>query len=192
MLNSESDAFHERWCRIVQDYSRLNLTNTKDKLPALSGIAKQIGAAHDDTYLAGLWLGQLAQGLSWYRRGPHSEPLKEERRAPSWSWVGFDGSIFFHSRTWLGNPIRPLRVLEAMCEPLGVDPHGEVRSGHIKLRGLLCEGVLKSWDRNPTNAKLVVKNEEHGNIHLDRGADDAGRGRRSVTCLLLCQDNFLL
>ena len=45
-------------------YSELKLSLGKDKLPALSGLAKDMGRAlNDDQNLAGIWWKYLVEGL---------------------------------------------------------------------------------------------------------------------------------
>jgi hypothetical protein len=45
----------EVWARVVELYTRCDLTKPDDKLPALSGIAMTYAAATGMTYIAGLW-----------------------------------------------------------------------------------------------------------------------------------------
>ena len=47
------------WCQIVSTYSELALTYTCDRLPALSGIAREMQHKLRDRYIAGLWLTDL-------------------------------------------------------------------------------------------------------------------------------------
>jgi hypothetical protein len=47
------------WSNIVRQFSECNLTLEKDKLPAISGIAKWMASQVSDEYLAGLWRRDL-------------------------------------------------------------------------------------------------------------------------------------
>ena len=69
----------------------------KDKLPAISGIAKWLANRFliGDIYLAGLWYSQLPRDLLWYQC--HSFPITQDQalepssyRAPSWTWASLD------------------------------------------------------------------------------------------------------
>lgn len=51
------------WHRFVRSYTGRELTNPKDRILALSGIAKKYPAALEDTYLAGLWKNSLLKEL---------------------------------------------------------------------------------------------------------------------------------
>ncbi len=83
-----------RWDTLVQEYSSCSLTfPEKDKLVALSGIAKAFGDPAD--YLAGLWPDNLGILLLW-------QPSKGTTRhksfiAPSWSWASMDGGVEFEN-----------------------------------------------------------------------------------------------
>jgi hypothetical protein len=79
------------WRLIVEEYSKCQLTYTKDKLVAISGLARIIQQQTRDQYVAGMWRKDLELQLCWYRE--HSS-LPDQRvlpyRAPSWSWASID------------------------------------------------------------------------------------------------------
>ncbi len=81
----------EVWERVVEPYTRCDLTKPDDKLPALSGIATTYAAATGMTYIAGLWKERLPDQLLWtVARSPESTHLSFYR-APSFSWASIDG-----------------------------------------------------------------------------------------------------
>lgn len=53
------------WVKIIENYSCRSLTQATDTLPALSGLANEFCRATGDTYVAGLWKGDLLRGLCW-------------------------------------------------------------------------------------------------------------------------------
>jgi len=60
----DRSALHSRWRAIVHEYSGLELTFGKDKLPALSGLAKQMQRYRpDDKYIGGVWSQSLFQDM---------------------------------------------------------------------------------------------------------------------------------
>lgn len=78
------------WDIIVAEYTRCNLTNTTDKLPALSGLASVYQANTGQTYLAGLWKEDLKNGLLWFAQPMPNQikpPSQSEYLGPTWSWV---------------------------------------------------------------------------------------------------------
>ncbi|PMD16582.1 HET-domain-containing protein, partial [Hyaloscypha hepaticicola] len=85
----------EVWERVVELYTRCDLTKPNDKLPALSGIAMTYAAVTGMTYIAGLWKERLPCQLLWtVARSPQSTHLSFYR-APSFSWASIDGAVSF-------------------------------------------------------------------------------------------------
>ncbi|KAF8846446.1 hypothetical protein BDZ45DRAFT_756174 [Acephala macrosclerotiorum] len=113
----------------------------KDKLVALSGIAKTIqGRFKDLDYLAGLWSYDLENQLLWYMMAP-AKTRAEPYRAPSWSWASLDGEIWPKFMNFNHSIID---VLEAATEPLDrKNPTGQVKSGFVKLVGPLMTISLR-------------------------------------------------
>ncbi|TGO48141.1 hypothetical protein BCON_0250g00140 [Botryotinia convoluta] len=87
----------DRWLGLVKEYSKLLITYDKDRLVALTGIAKTFQDRLDSHYLAGIWLGDLARGLLWniakplcFEKGYNENVYRlasELKFAPSWSWA---------------------------------------------------------------------------------------------------------
>ncbi|PMD33633.1 HET-domain-containing protein [Hyaloscypha variabilis F] len=111
VVDSTYRKFHDIWRRLGGMYGRCDLTvPDKDKLMAISGLARVIQRELDDQYLAGLWKKNLVGELLWQvhktqRRiqGTVPDGLYEKRwdfskrskryRAPSWSWASVDGLV---------------------------------------------------------------------------------------------------
>jgi Heterokaryon incompatibility protein (HET) len=67
---------------VSQSYSRRKLTLPDDKLSAISGLARAFSRHLREPYFAGLWLMELAWGLSWRcRRRTPMPPLGLDSRA---------------------------------------------------------------------------------------------------------------
>lgn len=136
--------FERLWPQIIQLYSAANLTFGKDKLVALSGIARIAYNETGDQYLAGLWRGQIIEQLCWRRLGSKSRVKRPAWRAPTWSWASVDGRVF-----WL--PLQDgfletkyVQVLDANTEKYGYDPFGQVANGVIRLAcSTMVGGLLK-------------------------------------------------
>ena len=76
----------DAWRYVVRDYTALELSCAKDKLPALSGIAKKfIGLRPKDRYVAGLWQQTFLQDMLWCVFLPEkdAQPRPREWRAPT-------------------------------------------------------------------------------------------------------------
>jgi hypothetical protein len=86
--------FYFAWSTMVHRYSICDLTFSRDKLVALSGLAFAMSRSFPgDEYLAGMWKSQLPQGLLWH--GNYKSAYPAEYRGPTWSWVAIDGGIGF-------------------------------------------------------------------------------------------------
>ncbi|KAJ4327851.1 hypothetical protein N0V84_001661 [Fusarium piperis] len=123
----------------VSSYSRRKLTFSTDKLPAFSGLAQRLQPLIGYNYLAGLWAGDIRQGLLWgaYETGKSLEHVKPYR-APSWSWASRDGPVYFR-RELNDKASDPgdVEILEAQAEPKDKRaPFAEVTQGYLLLRGL--------------------------------------------------------
>jgi hypothetical protein len=77
------------WQLMLTTYSRLDITEPSDRLPALSGLAKKMQAAGAGNYLAGLWENNLLRDLLW-SVNPYAGPTRraDPWQSPSWSWAG--------------------------------------------------------------------------------------------------------
>jgi hypothetical protein len=163
----------QRWRNMVNEYSSLDLTLAKDKLPALSGAAKQMQQCRkNERYLAGLWEGTLVWDLLWYVGLINVSARKARRpaqwRAPSWSWASVDSPVrYVYEEIVEGSVESSVRwviddavvsdkvlanILKVECTPSGRDPTGELSSGSIVLCGLLAPATLNykkrggDWD----------------------------------------------
>ncbi|KAK0739352.1 heterokaryon incompatibility protein-domain-containing protein [Apiosordaria backusii] len=130
------------WVRAVECFTALSLSFPRDKLPALSGVAKQIKRRlrPDDEYLAGLWRSTLLPDLCWWSVGQKQVP--QRWRGPSWSWVSIDGPIVMNKfRQRATNDV--CHVEDAAVRLAGPDAMGEVESGYVVLSGIICAGRMK-------------------------------------------------
>jgi hypothetical protein len=82
------------WYKIVEDYSRRSLTKSEDKIPALTGVIRQIHALTGDKCYMGVWAQRVAPCLLWLRE-KETLKLQTTYRAPSWSWAAYDGKVQF-------------------------------------------------------------------------------------------------
>jgi hypothetical protein len=57
---------HAKWESVVVDYMGCGLTMPRDKLVAISGMAREMQALSGDVYLAGLWRKDLYPTILWH------------------------------------------------------------------------------------------------------------------------------
>jgi hypothetical protein len=131
---------HERWLSILEDYSHRSLTRSRDRLPAIAGIAERVESLYGDKYVAGIFRSALPDCLLW--RGvsdlegrrqflkPASVPT-----TPRWSWASVIDALDFDAcatiRGW-----NHARVLDVTSHPQAHESAtGEALPAQIKLSG---------------------------------------------------------
>lgn len=80
-----------QWYSLVSRYGRRKLTYPSDKLPAMSGIAREYSEIFGDSYVVGLWRSSMLGGLAWQSGGGCK--AVSDYRAPSWSWASVDDAF---------------------------------------------------------------------------------------------------
>ncbi|KAF4947358.1 hypothetical protein FSARC_13979 [Fusarium sarcochroum] len=132
----------EEYHHLVEAYSRRNLTQPSDKLPAMSALARTFGdvLGNDTKYLAGLWSMNILYGLMWETWGARV-PHVSKYRAPSWSWAITDKPVYWgidYKRKIWGDSTWELEVLEHHVRLESDDyPFGEVKAGYLIVKGLV-------------------------------------------------------
>ncbi len=169
---------YHSWQGLVKTYTQLRLTFDRDKLPALSGCAKDLArAVGSDRYLAGLWRKMLMQDLLWYvkPRGPGAvQPRPSPWRAPSWSWASVNtpfGIEYVRPGPHIFLVDFDKAVVAAEVVPAGHDPTGEVVSGYIQLKAALGAAYVRSvYDncfKGPGRNKRMVIHSLRGSAAAD-------------------------
>lgn len=161
-----SDAFRF-WHKVVENYSIRFLTNPKDKLTAVSGIAAIIQQMTQSRYTAGLWVDNIDLGLLWRRAAtPTMKPSRSEYIAPSFSWASIDGEVdycCFMNGKWPYQKMASVVAVEASASHDA--PLGRVESGLLTIRGPLTTGLI--METSQTGLYLVAL----GRIELEVFAD---------------------
>jgi hypothetical protein len=146
-LTFEKEAVYRYWLGVVASFSRCDLTFARDKFPALSGIASEVGNLVADTYLAGLWKSDLHGALLWIPSLANTSPVAQYR-APSWSWASVDGDIRYNilNEGYMGerrvrrvHHDRDMVVLHHSIHPATSDPFGMIDEASLTVRGYCAE-----------------------------------------------------
>ena len=144
---------HLYWCYTVMDYTHRGMTEPKDRLIALAGVAQALSRRTNSRYLAGLWSRFFWTGLLWSI--PHSreytpttmdafsfENNKKIRHpvslAPSWSWASVTAPIVYPSPTLIN--------LDPVCNILGANTSRTVASqtGRTEIGGHVRKGYVNA------------------------------------------------
>lgn len=124
------------WKGIVNWYSQRELTKSRDKLVAISGLARAGQSDLLGKYVAGFWSKDLVSQLCWnvHLKLGHRPP---KYIAPSWSWASIDGPISMPG--YLTETVC-IQVQDAVVvSAVEGNAFGEVLSGTLSLS---CEFLL--------------------------------------------------
>ena len=80
-------------------YRARGTTHERDRLIAVSGLAKRVGAATKSRYLAGLWQSSVIEGLLWAASPSETSCDTKTADAPTWSWASQRGNFIYHPRS---------------------------------------------------------------------------------------------
>jgi len=86
---------YRHWRRVVEDYSARCLTYERDKLMALSGLAKEVADFVEDRLIFGLWEGQLWRELLWWVRERSAATIIDTFSTVTWTWAALQGAVSF-------------------------------------------------------------------------------------------------
>lgn len=185
------------WYRLLATYSAKEILLKKDKLPAVAGLAFQIGSITGDVYLAGLWQRNFPEALCWIPRRRTGDlcncaicnpEQSSVYTAPSWSWASISVPFNYCSNAFTSGrggllskasdidsdcPTEPASFLwDAMLIEASIDyvsdSYGQVKGGFIIIRGhLLKIDYLKPVGASHIEYRAVSKGLEMGNFTLD-------------------------
>ncbi|KAE8449665.1 hypothetical protein EG329_007995 [Mollisiaceae sp. DMI_Dod_QoI] len=121
------------WEHIVTDYAHCSLTFTRDKLVAISGLAREIQQHTKDQYCAGLWGKNIATHLYWlvsYDIIPSNSSPELNDTAPTWSWASVNAPIMMNPIDKLTDShiVRYVELLDIYTQP-NEDPFGPISIG---------------------------------------------------------------
>lgn len=137
------------WQDLVMEYTKRNLSQKADRLPAFAAIAKAFGSflqVESDQYIAGLWKFDICMQLRWRR--PDDMAVNKwcnQRHGPTWSWASLEGPVIFdHPRLPTGVvTLQAVREDDWQIRWKLVDfKYGEVEFAQLMVRGFLR---LSNW-----------------------------------------------
>ena len=172
--SSVHDKIMNHWHHIVNAYAKRNLTFEEDRLPALSGIARELQQMTKYTYKAGIWLEDIHKGLLWSSNGTgtrRNAPPGKSWGVPSWTWIG----VTFPSPRTLNPPYNKFSgpqsllhkrksiikekaaVVNISIETTDGDPYGRVTKGVLTMEGRTV--TVKEWLSRHRQSILYKKGE---------------------------------
>ncbi|KAF1976702.1 HET-domain-containing protein, partial [Bimuria novae-zelandiae CBS 107.79] len=149
MPDCSTEKCHLQWQRMVEEFTWLQLSYEKDRLPAFSGLAQQYRHRLKSEYLAGIWRENLGADLLWFAypecgSGAQRYYTKKPRkwRAPSWSWASIEGPILFSKSYHMAKAEAGAEsvtcwvdTISAECIPSSLNSMGSVAKGRLVIKG---------------------------------------------------------
>jgi hypothetical protein len=144
--NRFSSSFEGAWSTIIGRYTRRNLSNSRDKLVALAGLAQMIQRRYQqegNTYIIGLWRQSLEGQLFWHLEEPEGKPpgsasRPSPYRAPTWSWASIEGGGSIFLNLWPAKPTGKRQIFIKIVDVISVplvpgNPFGEIRYAELRI-----------------------------------------------------------
>ena len=135
------DLLH-KYYSLVRQYTARKITFDKDKLSALSGLARRLHPIIGGDYIAGIWTVDVAQGILWSAADSTGAGIRPVQpfRAPSWSWVATNDPVYvrklFKPKELTQCKVNTIELVNYELVPKDKSvPYGEVVSGFIVVRG---------------------------------------------------------
>lgn len=175
VVYDRQDPWHlyQDWYPMVQEFTARQLTYNKDKLPALSGVARAYHTGLKCQYIAGLWEYKLGFGLSWQRSD--SAPLAQIFRPNSFSWASIDGAVWWGAVVSGSDEPGFPPTLKTWDIPLmnEHDPFGETGSCSMTFTGLLKAAKLSYRNCGQGHFEwVIIGSSEYGVGEIDTVAMD--------------------
>ncbi|KAF4629839.1 hypothetical protein G7Y89_g8306 [Cudoniella acicularis] len=121
----------DKWIQVATQYTDKSPILRKDKLIAISGIARQFASKFGTTYVVGMWKEEMAIQLAWWAEKSSTIDIRDS--IPPWSWAVIDVRASMHTRFTLLPDFVPLvSILEASTIVVN-DYFGDVKEGTIRL-----------------------------------------------------------
>ena len=137
------DVSFDLWYMLVHKYTIRNISFPKDKLLAISGLAKLFARTSSLTWAGGIWKEHMPLTLLW--RVYKAEPYSTIYCAPSWSWASIEGLTLLPNREDyddIGARV-VAEVVHVECKAVGDDPFGFLSdASYLKIRAFSMPVLL--------------------------------------------------
>ncbi|KAJ4348636.1 uncharacterized protein N0V89_010014 [Didymosphaeria variabile] len=188
------------WRTMVSCYTPLLLTKSKDRLPAISGLANQMAPLRDSRCLAGLWERDLNEDLLWIVSTGKERPRPYPLNAPTWSWASVESPVYYSDATNYGKwregideypPREHFSVVES-CESCWsiVDGFGPSAQGSLRISGLVAQGTLEQQmgprEKTASTEYYVSTAKARSRMRPDYLLDHEGPGQTNPLTSVLC------
>lgn len=86
------------WRKVVERYSRLDITYDSDRLSAISAVVQRLQPLRDnDTYVMGMWTNSVLEEMTWSIHSLRPDPPRPRTtgKYPTWSWLSVKQGVVF-------------------------------------------------------------------------------------------------
>lgn len=201
----DATAIIEMWYkRVVEDYTRRQLTYEQDKLIAISALARATYSNRHIAYVAGLWRDCIVPGLLWRRSGPGCK--SKTYSCPTWSWASQNSAVSYKYAAPFVNTSGPSesfpRLQDVSWATKPENPFGDVLFAYVDLDTTIALGSvlrdntfyeLRYQEHDAEQTIILPGPAQNGTLCADATMDDADGGGRNVVvanmghCLLLLE-----
>ena len=157
------------WRTMICSYTALLLTKSKDRLPAIGGLAREMATVRKSRYLAGVWEDTLNDDLLWTISvtSKYTKPRPFPRNAPTWSWASVEtqtrywDEIFFSNLEQGGFDERLFyehfsKIEHCEISWSAIDEFGSIAHGLLTISGLVAEGRLEREAEKQGDTENIV------------------------------------
>lgn len=199
--------------RVVEDYTRSQITYEDDKLVAISALARATYLNRHNSYVAGLWRDCIVPGLLWMRDGAGRK--SRTCSCPTWSWASHRSAVTYKKAAphvyW--DKVKASenfpRVQDVSWDTRPENPFGDVIFAHVDLDTTIALGTVLRDNTFTSHATHRLPGGEYqqtlviprpgrsGPFCAHATMDDADEGGRNVVvanmwhCFLLLEPPIL-
>ncbi|CAG7559022.1 unnamed protein product [Fusarium equiseti] len=134
-LRPNDRSVREAWETLVSQYTQRSLSESSDRILAISGLAELFSHLRGGKYAAGLWVQDLPSALCWHYDSDILYPRPSVKQGPSWSWTAINGPIA--SGDLHGRALAKVESVESELTH-HKSPFGSVARGILKISGPAC------------------------------------------------------
>jgi hypothetical protein len=197
------------WLDAVSEFSMLQITESSDRIPALSGLTKIFSTFSGNVlgdYFAGIWRHDLARGLLFERvkfigtepkqflvQKGSSNAANISNPPPSWSWtsIAFDSLDAISFDSVMGNGFledsRHFRVIYVQSNPFSQNnPFGWASGGTLKVKGKVVDAILRSSKvSSPNKLEVQVRRGKYSRATFSADGRNMPNDHAKLLCLLV-------
>ncbi|KAK4442746.1 heterokaryon incompatibility protein-domain-containing protein [Podospora aff. communis PSN243] len=183
-VKSRGEGFRA-WADLVEHYTRRDLTQDADRLPAIGGLARMFSSGGKlGRYVAGIWEGALWRCLLWRVEGPKPARRPTTYVAPSWSWAGLVGQVNWKCVAEYRLEI-VAQILDCRTTCTGSDAFGQVKDGMLRIRARTWETQA---EYRPACGFMALTSGETAYFDVNGECKrNTRRSYRTVKCVILAE-----